>query len=64
MSKDDVRRVLGPPSKVIPGRNYTDEVPHYTSGGQWIYSRFLVFGYVNIAFDRDNLVAHLIHEEF
>ena len=40
MSKEEVRRILGPPSK------------EYASG-QWTYSRPLVFGFVNVHWDTE-----------
>jgi len=52
MSKEEVRTVLGPPTK---------EYGH----GQWTYSRPLVFGFVNLHWDEEgNYPGHYNYERF
>jgi len=65
MSEDDVRKLLGAPTEVIAGgRAYTVSGTNYVTGGQWTYTRFLTFGYVNVLFDTNRLVEYAHREEF
>ncbi|MDX1953399.1 MAG: outer membrane protein assembly factor BamE [Verrucomicrobiota bacterium] len=52
MTRDQVREILGEPSKESPG------------GGQWTYDRFLAFGYVNVSFQTNGTVSDAHYEEF
>ena len=51
MSPQQVQGILGQPSRVL-------------IGGQWTYTRFLTFGYVNVLFDTNGLVLYANREEF
>ena len=51
MTKDEVREMVGPPTKVWPH-------------GDWYYSRFLRFGYVNIDFDDNGVFLGYEYEEY
>jgi hypothetical protein len=65
MFEDDVRKILGAPTEVIAGgRAYTVNGTNYVTGGQWTYTRFLTFGYVNVLFDTNRLVEYAHREEF
>ena len=65
MSEEDVRRILGAPTHVIPGGHaYTVNGTNYVTGGQWTYTRAFTFGYVNVLFDTNRVVEFAHREEF
>jgi hypothetical protein len=65
MSEDDVRKILGPPTEAIAsGHDYAVNGTNFVTGGQWTYTRFLTFGYVNVLFDTNRLVEYAHREEF
>jgi len=51
MTEQEVRQILGVPTKIYPT-------------GQWTYTRFLTFGYVNVLFGTDQLAMFAHYEEF
>jgi len=51
MTKDAVRSILGPPSKMY-------------DSGQWTYERAFVFGFVNIHWQSDGTYDEFNYERF
>ncbi len=65
MTEQEVRQILGAPTQVYPGgRAYTVAGTNYVQGGQWTYTRFLTFGYVNVLFGTNHLAEFAHYEEF
>ena len=52
MNRDEVRRILGAPRWIDP------------TGGEWTYTRFLTFGYVQIGFSTNGVFLGYNYEEF
>ena len=64
MTHDQVRRILGTPTRIYPGgHKYTVRGTNYVTDEQWTYERLLTFGYVNVLFT-DGLVSSAHYEEF
>lgn len=65
VTQEEVKCILGVPTRVIPGgRQYKIEDRIYTTTEQWIYSRPLQFGFLNITWTTNKTYATSNYERF